>query len=141
MEILFTTNEQVGSKIIRWVTRGVCSHVAILLDSGVVIHSTAGAGGVHLNWLETFMQQNRVVDHVQLADSPELIARLRAVEGKGYDWGLLLSMGLRRLGIPVPEVDNPRLDLCTEVVTEYVFGKTDMNLSPEELRVLMKGNV
>lgn len=139
MEILFTTNDKLGSRLIRWATRGTCSHVAILLDSGVVIHSTAGAGGVHLNWLETFLRQNRVVDHVRIVDSPGLLARLRAIEGRGYDWTLLLTMGLRRLGLPLKEKDNPRLDLCTEVVTEAVLGnEPDINLTPQELLDFLK---
>lgn len=104
----------------------------------MVVHSTFQGGGVHLNWLSTFLQHNRVVDYAHIVDSPQLLARLHAIEGRGYDWGLLLTMGLRRLGFPIKEYDNPRLDLCTEVVAECVLGKDNYNPTPEELRQELK---
>jgi len=136
MEILFTTNDRLLSRIIRKITNGPCSHVAVLIDPNIVVHSTATHNGIAPTFLETFMRNNEIISRIPVPESRELLQRLRDAEGNGYDFLLLLTMGLRKLGLPVPEVNNPYLDLCTEVVTQYVLG-TDKKYTPEQLRQIL----
>jgi hypothetical protein len=134
MFLLFVTNQRVGARLIRWVTGGKCSHVAVYLDElDLVVHSTMTAGGINLDWYEKFLEHNTVIASVRVASTPELLRKLREATGTGYDYILLLTMGLRKLGLPIPQVDNPYRDLCTEVVTEYVLDEPGSKYTPDEL--------
>lgn len=132
MNILFTTNNKIGSRLIRWVTGENVSHVAIQIDE-VIYHSTMAGAGMSLAWHDTFTEKNTVVDRVSLPHCEKLLGRLRTISGEGYDWLLLFTLGLRRLGLLVPLIDNPYRDICTEVITEQVLGIKD-KLTPGELR-------
>jgi hypothetical protein len=139
--ILFSTNQKWGSRFIRWVTRGTCSHVAILLPSAIVVHSTMVGGGSHLDWYEHFREANTVVDCLPWTITEELFTRLRTGEGTGYDWILMFTMGLRRLGFPIKTIDNPYRDLCTEEVSQYVLNDKTTKYTPQELLDYMKGKM
>lgn len=136
MRVLFTTNCSLGSRLIRWVTGETVSHVAISW-SDITYHSSMLGGGVNLVWTDTFLEHNTVVAEVPWTPDGSLRTRLRTVANEGYDWVLLVTLGLRRLGLPVPLADNPYRDICTELVTEHLLGIPD-KLTPGQLLARLK---
>lgn len=108
--------------------------MALELSNGIVIHSNGK--GVHLEGSKYFREHNQVVYEAQymgfLGEPQGLIDRLLAAEGSPYDFLLLLSMGLQKAGLPVPNWNRPNAFICTEVIAKYVFGSND-KLTPGQV--------
>lgn len=72
MKILFTTNDKIGSRFIRWGTESDCSHLALCFDednigNGIVFHST-GSGGTRPIWMRELLKESRIVHAVGFKD-------------------------------------------------------------------------
>lgn len=137
MKILFTTNRQWGSRFIRWCTGEKVSHVAILLDVPVVVHSTPVGSGTNILWYKDFLQHNTIIAEVSITNDDTLFSRLAAIEPEGYDWILLFTMAISRIWKRIPVVDNPYRNICTEVITEQILHITD-KLTPGQLLTRLK---
>lgn len=111
------------------------SHVALLLSTGVVIHSTGK--GVEFWSEEEFRSHNQIVAEAEYLgfqiEPSDLVVSLMLSERKRYDLLLLFCMGLRRLGIPIPEFEQPNALICTELISEYILGDSETNYTPGAL--------
>jgi len=134
LKILATRSSKIGSRFIQWVTEEEVSHVALELSNGFVIHSTSK--GVNITWGPHFKRDHEVVYEAQymgfLGEPTELVRNLMEAEGRPYDFLLLISMGLQRLHIPVPNWNRPSAFICTELIAKYIFGSND-KLTPGQV--------
>jgi len=143
MRILFTTRDQWFSNTICELTGEPVSHVALEFpEHGFVVHSNIR--GVHLQWAETFRAENIVVHELEM-NIPDNFQRLGNLllkhEFSYYDVGAILYLGgrlaLRRhMKMPLAK-DNlwqsTGMFLCTEWVTEYLYGEQDSLITPYKL--------
>jgi hypothetical protein len=134
VKILATKSSKLGSRFICWATGEEVSHVALEMSSGFIIHSTGK--GVHITWAPNFRRDHEVVyeaTYMGLMGEPrELIRNLMEAEGRPYDYMLLLSMGLQKLGLPVPNWNSPNALICTELICRYIFASND-KLTPGQI--------
>lgn len=141
MKLLFTKSNLIGSKLIRWATEESVSHCAVQI-AGYVIHSTF-ADGVHVTTLNDFLSVNTVVDDliVPRAHHKSIYQNLLAENGHSYDFLAFAWLGMslvwKKLSghlIPGPNRwASRKAFLCTEVITEAVFGEQDSSSTPEAL--------
>ena len=141
MEVLFTRNSSLMSRLIRSVTREEVSHCGILVGD-YVIHSNLL--GVQCELLSDFEDKSEIVYRVSLEEPKDLTDRLVRVfqlRGRFYDFGALLFVGISlllrsKLGIPLPKSNlwaNTGMYLCTELVTDIVYAREDAMLTPSGL--------
>lgn len=140
MRILFTRSGTPLSRAIRAVTKEPVSHCAIQLGE-LVVHSNLY--GVHLETLHYFQTHSEIVYEVDIPDNIEgLHNSLDRDEGKWYDIGALLYLGLRYV-IPCLPKKNlwqcSGMYLCTEFVTEVINGEADSLVTPYQLYVKLTG--
>lgn len=149
VKVLFTTRDQWFSNTIRQLTGESVSHCALEFpEHGFVVHSNIK--GVHLQWASTFRQQNRIVYEVEV-QLPNELKRLDKVmqdcEFGFYDVSAILYLGARfmarrYLNLPLNK-DNlwqvTGMFLCTEFVTEYLYGEEDPNITPYQLYLKLVG--
>lgn len=146
--LLFTTSDKPMARLIRWATGECCSHVAILRTDDsyldMVIH--ANWKGVNIQPYEEFLKENTVIHTLEIPTSPEnnvrLLELIHAEHGKCYDIGALLFCGVvlflrKALGLRQwPKVNlwqSSGMYLCTEFVTEYLYGSADSLITPHQL--------
>lgn len=140
MEILFTRNSMPLSRLIRYVTGEPVSHCALLWDGLVVTHMT----------LEGF----RVTAYGSFADGQEIIYRVPVEQtmltgdffkkyGRArYDYGALLYLGLRAVLPFLPKANlwqTTGMFLCTEFVTQSLYGEEDSLITPYKLYERISG--
>lgn len=134
MKILGTRSSKIGSKFIQWATGEDISHVALELSNGFIIHSNGH--GVNITWGKHFREANEVVYEAQymgfMGEPQSLVEKLMEAEGRPYDFLLLLSMGLQKLYLPVPNWNRPNSFICTELIAKYIFSSND-KLTPGEV--------
>jgi len=146
--ILFTTSEKPMARLIRWATGECCSHVAILRTDEVgedfVVHSNWK--GVNVISVDKFFAENTIIHQVEIPSTPQNNVRLLELmymkKGNYYDIGALLFCGVvlflrKALGFRSwPKVNlwqSSGMDLCTEFVTEYLYGSADSLITPHQL--------
>lgn len=140
LEVLFTTSDKSLAKLIRWATGEKSSHCALLWDN-IVIHSNWK--GVNVQFLNDFLKENRVIHRVEVQENHDKITNA-IVSGVGtlYDIGALLFCGIvlfcrKALGLKSwPKMNlwqSSGMYLCTEFVSEYLFGKADSLITPDQL--------
>jgi hypothetical protein len=131
MRILFTRSNSLLSRLIRKVTGEPVSHCA-LECSGWVIHSNLR--GLHVELPQTFLRKSEIVYSVEIPYDMGLVMHaLSKYEGKGYDIGALLYLGLRSLLPFLPKKNlwqSTGLFLCTEWVTQVLSGREDHMITP-----------
>lgn len=145
MQILFVRSNKLGSRLIRYVTGEACSHVALRLDSHLVIH--AKFSGVDVDLWETFKRDYEVVHTLEptgQVNTEQIIAKLALnYEGSHYDYLGFFYLGLyllaKRLGISSIFGQNNKWAkgpnyMCTELVGELVDGEKNSLLTPEQLK-------
>lgn len=166
MKILFTTNNRIGSRFIRWGTDGDCSHIALVFEediegSGIVFHST-GAKGTHPIWLKDFLSHNVIIYALDFSPDLEVLTEDTIFKsivtdhtGQGYDFKALLFwfvMGGRKklFKTPIPAKNEWAVAgyyLCTGLMESvqqhlpsYFWGfNIDWEmLSPTEMYHLLK---
>lgn len=141
MQVLFTRSNSILSRMIRHVTGEPVSHCAISCG-GWIVH--ANLLGVHVELPQTFTKHSEVVYSIELPyDQDKLMVTLSKYDQRPYDFGALLYLGLRFL-LPFLPVKNlwqtTGMFLCTEWVTEFLFGGEDHTITPYHLYLrLSKG--
>lgn len=139
MQILFTNNNTVLSKAIRYLTHEESSHCAIRIND-FVLHSTVF--GPEIRTYEYFTKRNHVVASVPVhIDERKAIKLITTLDGNRYDYAALLYLGLRyalrrycSLSIPKANLWNVSgMYLCTELVTKLLYGKPDALITPQQL--------
>lgn len=134
MRLLFTKSGSLLSRAIRWLTKEPISHCAIEFG-GYVAHSNLL--GVHIELKETFEAHSTVVFAIGIEDSPmRLHMALEKADQHPYDFGALLYLGLRCLCPWLPKANlwqTTGMYLCTEWVTEVLYGEADSTITPFQL--------
>lgn len=127
MKIIFSKNNLILSKLIRWGLKEDCSHVGIVFDSGLIFHSNLL--GAHLQWFEDFKRHNEIVHELEYKIdefSEEVLFNdiVAKYDGKTYDFSSFLYFIYRGalwkfFNKPFPSI-NPynkkNQFLCTEMV-------------------------
>ncbi len=126
MRIVFTTNNIIGSRIIRWFTQEPVSHIAFVFDNKVVIHSSLF--GVELLWFKTFQEHSDIKYSHEIIlplEQEEMVwqSLLDAHDDVKYDYLAILYFGyriaLKRLfNIEMPYTNmwqSPLNDMCVEL--------------------------
>jgi hypothetical protein len=148
IQLLFTTSDKPLSRVIRWATGECCSHVAILVSEehwGLsVVH--ANWKGVHVEPLNTFLDENKIIHSVDIPENIGNLRRLQGIlrkrQGSMYDLGALLFVGIalfcrKALGLRKWPKQNlwqvTGMYMCTEFVTEYLYGSADAMITPHGL--------
>lgn len=140
MQILFTTSNSLLSRLIRRVTKEPVSHCAIAHNNWV-IHSNLL--GVHMELASTFTKHSKVVHSVQIPENMDKLMHVMSqYDQRPYDFGALLYLGLR-FCMPFLPAKNlwqtTGMFLCTEWVTEFLFGGEDHTITPYQLYLRLKG--
>lgn len=138
LEYLFSKNDKIGSKLIRWGTKHlsdipkdrVPSHVALLINERWVLESTLEKG-VSVDTWKNWLQRNKVTGRYecfQERDYRAIKAGFKVMKGKSYDWlGVLyfswrILLDILRLA-KIPK-DNPWESddrfFCSEVVADLL---------------------
>lgn len=134
MQILFTRNNMVLSRMIRAITGEDCSHCAIE-DGTIVIHSNLW--GPHVEDRSSFLDHSEIVHAVPVSSDPDKVLRLLGQSRWfGYDWGALFYLGLRCLFPWLPKANLWQMSgmyLCTEWVTEYLDDNENSSTTPHQL--------
>lgn len=144
MQILFTTSNTPGSKLIRQLTAEPVSHCALQYNN-LVIHSTEG--GVQIVKIEDFKKKNNIVytGHIE-GTAEQLLDVIYHYQGKGYDYGALLFLGvkiaLNKCGINIKHNlwQSSGLFLCTEFVSSAIIGQADSTITPYQLKLKLFGD-
>lgn len=140
MEILFTRSNSPLSRIIRHLTKEPVSHCAISIN-GWIIHSNLY--GIHADPIEKFTSE--VIYRVPVEYNAEaLISALAAYQGKHYDFGALLYLGLRSVCPVLPKKNlwqTTGMFLCTEWVTTVLDEKEDSMITPYQLYLKLKDRI
>jgi len=153
MRILFSKNNRIGSKLIRWGSESDSSHFAVEFDGCVILQSNI-ANGVNLTSTNEFLKHNEIVHEVvfNIPTAMEeeiwqpLIKRLPGVVQYDYSgllyWAWVVAKH-RLFNTPIPDVNkwgDPKKYMCVEVASElpdWVFGNkkpTSLEfVSPEKL--------
>lgn len=142
VKVLFTSGNSALSKAIKRATGEDCSHVAIQLWNGLVVHSNLL--GIHLNSLEYFKKKAQIVYEIDMGIDPpkERLAfqKISKYEGQSYD--LLALFWLALLSIYPFRKNNQWQDsnkfTCTEFVTEVILGQADSLITPYQLYLKLK---
>lgn len=142
MRIIFTTNQMIGSVLIRWFTGQPASHIAFVFDEKIVIHSSLF--GVDIKWLDTYEKHSKIVESIDVplrSTSEEQVwkALMGLRDAANYDFGAVLYQGWRRLlskfGLKYPHKNkwaDREKDMCVEVyaiVSKFVNLPKIENLS------------
>jgi hypothetical protein len=142
MIIMFTKSKKVGSRVIRWITGEDISHVALLLNAGVVVH--AKFTGVDIDSLEHFLKENTVVRRYSYtgSDAINIEKRAMSLEGSSYDKLAFFGMGfymlmMKYIGWSIPAFSHwaeRGQFICTEFI-DTIIGEKECNkhLSPMQL--------
>lgn len=100
ISLVWTKNNSVLSRFIRWIFGEPCSHFAYLLDEKLVFHSNLV--GVHLTWFDWFKDKNELVHRVDLdltlPEQEELYLKILKLFRSGkYDYGAMFYFGISGL--------------------------------------------
>lgn len=136
MQIIFTKNNSIMSRIIRRLTREPVSHCAIL-DEGYIVHSNLL--GVNVSKPADF--HSEIMFRVEIEyDSDKLATSVEKYKGRFYDFGALLYMGARCIfkGLPKKNLwQCSGMFLCTEWVTQVLENREVSDITPYQLYLLL----
>lgn len=140
LKALFTTEDHGIAPLIKWATGEDCSHCALQWDD-LIIHSNWK--GVNITTLQEFLKENTIVHSVDLPeDHDKIVNAITSNIGHLYDTGALLFCGIvlfcrKALGMKNwPKVNlwqSSGMYLCTEFVSQYVYGEADSLITPYKL--------
>lgn len=142
MQVLFTKNNSIVSRLIRRLTGEPVSHCAIEY-LGNVYHSNFY--GVHMESLQNFLQgSNQIVLSIEAQINPYTLAdAMYQYRGSKYDFGGLLYVGLRILIPALPKYNlwqSTGMFMCTEWVEQVTGLPPDAMLTPYGLYKLLTSN-
>ena len=130
-QILFTKNSFLLSRMIRGLTKEPVSHCAVRVGSWV-IHSTIF--GPEIRTHKSFIENSEVVFCTEIDVSEEKIAELiTRLDHRAYDYPALIYLALRYIFRWLPKANlwnTSGMYLCTELVTEMIYGKADSMITP-----------
>jgi hypothetical protein len=140
MEIIFTRQNGVISKLIRKITGEEVSHVAFIYMQNVYHSTHAGAA---ICTLKKFREKSEIVHRVKLPKKYDLCFHYRfaQIEGATYDlpaaiyagWRILLN---KTLGLPIPELNKFNFKdayICTELAQKILKIEEGKILTPFQL--------
>lgn len=146
VDVLFSTNEMIGSKLIRLgtkhLTKGIKdtpSHVALLINERWV-HEATGSG-VHIMSYPEWLKHQREVAKISLPsrEYQEIADQFRKIKGKKYDYPGVIYLGLciipTFLGLPLLQknkLESKDKFFCCEVVG-YLTGSYYGMSSPTQI--------
>ena len=151
LHYLFSKNEKIGSKIIRWATKhlveakDVPSHVALLVNERWVFESTLFTG-IRVIPYKKWLEINSEVKKIKCREHREY-TKLRAIydriKKKKYDWPGIIYFGwfllLNKItGLPIPKVNkwqSESLYFCSEAIAEVLDMPDHGMKSPAEMMV------
>ena len=110
--VLLFSGDGLISKLIKWQTRSIFSHVGVLTDDGKVLEAIEGSGVRIRDWAEED-KRNTVqftVDGLGQEGWEKTIAFMKAQIGKKYDWWAIIRFVSRRY---MPDNDHW---FCSELV-------------------------
>jgi len=163
-KVIFTTSNKLLSRIIRYVTGSEFSHVALLIDKNFILHSSVNQGvrisagqfqnrtGVNLMSKDDFLDHgNTIVHSIDVTNRmthrvmDDIIPCVTAKKSI-YDTPALIFLGIamlahKFLGTPMPRKNywqSSGAMMCTEFVTQHVFGEVDSLITPQELYEKLK---
>lgn len=152
MRLLFTKNNKIGSKLIRWGTEGDCSHFSVEFDGTVILQSIMD-GGVGITSTDHFLKHNDIVHELKF-DLPlqdeeaiwkPLVKKLVGNSSWDFKAGLYWALQVikhRITGSEYPKNnkwDDAKKYMCVEVAKElpdFIFGGDKPSLdfvSPQTL--------
>jgi len=145
MQLLFTNNDMLLSRLIRRVTGEPVSHVALAVGD-FVIHSR-GDRGVTLETRLAFDRINRTLFTIELPDDPTVVPRIHRMERAGYDYPALVYLGIRAvlpswLRRKLPKANLWQLSgsyICTEFITAALGQPVDSMITPYQLYKKLNG--
>lgn len=152
ISLIWTKKNNLGSQIIRTVTRGESSHFAIAFDQAVVFESTINSG-CELSFYSNFKERNQIVWSIDLVEelrAEELVWQACSLmDGMPYDYFGAMNLGLgliaKRFDLSMLKTrafENNRSYFCVEVAQALKpFFNIPSNLSlttPDELFHLLK---
>lgn len=149
IQILFTHNPHILSRIIRFITHEPVSHVALRVDD-YIIHSSVW--GPEIRTYEYFMNHNVIVYSLPIPNTHKQQLPLHImsqVDARGYDWGALIYLGLRYAMLRAFKIKLPKANLweasnmfiCTELVSNLLGEKPDAMMTPYGLFNKLYGNI
>lgn len=161
MKLIWSRNNKIGSKLIRWGLKSESSHFAVAFQEntrhGIVFHSYFG--GAQIKWLNSFLRENEIVYSLDVHGTLEMeeeayVNIINEYDGRSYDyWAFLYffwrGLLFRLFGIPLPKrnlFQRGQAFLCVgifAVLPEWVRGGVafeDYEMkSPDELYYALKG--
>lgn len=144
MSVLVTYGNNPLSAVIRRLTKEPASHIAIRWGQWV-LHSNLN--GVQWTPYDTFVKKAVVLDEIQIPQNLEKLLDFSAryVDRGRYDYGAFMyigiRLGLRPLGVKLPKHNlwgMTGMQLCTEMLTNYVYGEEDAMITPTQLGAKIK---
>lgn len=151
MKVLFTKSKLPLSTAIKAVTGEPVSHVALEFpELGIVVQSNLL--GINVEWSSYFREKCTVVYELDngvtdlQSDFAKLTEQMDALENDFYDFFALVFVGLailanRYLKTPMPKQNAWHIAntyMCTEFVTEYLFGAPETMVTPYQLYEQLK---
>jgi len=138
--VIFTSNDDFMSNLIKWTTQEPISHVALRIGDDV-IHSIAS--GLKKQSYASFCQEYNIFDEIQME---RVIINIPKYSPE-YDMGAFLFLGLclilrRYLKIPLPKSNLWQVTgmyLCSEFVSKMIFDQERSMLTPGGLYKLLGG--
>lgn len=115
-DVIVVRSKTIVGRIIRWATHSWASHVAVYIGDGLVFEARPlGARAVPLSRY----QEYRIYRPQIAPDTLRIfLAALARKEGRGYDYGQIVSIAVDRLfGIKL-KAQNRRLAICSEIIYE-----------------------
>lgn len=141
MQILFTRNNSILSRLIRFLTGEGVSHCAVR-SGPLVIHSNLY--GPHIESYEHFNKKSTVVYSVDVEFSEERLYQLLGrYESSTYDFAGLIYLGIRCMFPFLPKANlwqHTGMYLCTEWVQEILGTEIDSSITPYKLYRSLKEN-
>lgn len=139
MQILFTKSDYILSKVIRYLTGEPISHCAILYKNWIVQSNLLGVRAIAL---DEFEKHSEIIYKVEVESDAEHLLYLLAGYGRArYDLGGLLYLGLRAIFPFLPKANlwqSTGMFLCTELVTQFISGSEQSDLTPMQLYKLLE---
>lgn len=138
MRILFTKNNKIGSRLIRWGTEGDCSHFSVEFDGCVIMQSNFEFG-VNITSSNEFFKHNEIVHELKfdlsLEQEDEVWQALcKTIAGKvEYDYAAMAYWALmvfkhRIFGSEYPKTNkwnDAKKFMCVELslaLPDFIFG-------------------
>jgi hypothetical protein len=145
MKILFSTTNQIVSKIIRKGLNEPVSHVALQFENGIVVHSSMT--GVQTDWKDEYLSENIIVYEIPIIIKNEnefLNNMMTETNNKKYDYSAFFYFCWRGLLKKIFKKPFPKKNkfgknhayICTELVKMIPDDKIQEKLKNIDLEMI-----